>query len=157
MSNMYHQNYQNVYPTAANSGGYMYSNSSAAGASIPSSYEASYPAATSQGGYRQYPSNSMSGNNGYYDAYAIHQQQQQQYSNQLYGNQYTNSNSTPPPMMVGQAGYTSNSGGYYAEAGAPVPYNQGNGASGDGGDSGFEPYPQSYVGQDQAATADQYE
>lgn len=138
---MYQQHYQNAYPTASPYGGAYPSSSDAP---IPSSWEASYPGPSQ--GYPQYPSNTMLGNNGYYDPYA------QQYANQ-YASQY--GNAPPSPPLVGQTGYT-NSDGYYAEGGGnPMP-DQGVNAS----DGGFEQYPQPYQGDgdyDQAATANQYE
>mmetsp|Transcript_17901 Transcript_17901/g.38697 ORF Transcript_17901/g.38697 Transcript_17901/m.38697 type:complete len:466 (+) Transcript_17901:163-1560(+) len=141
-TSMYQQNYRHAYP-AASPYGYAYTNSSAA--PVPSSREASYPAPSQ--GYAQYPSNTMPGNNGYYDPYA------QQYPYQ-YASQYGN-DSMHPSTMMGQMGYA-DSNVYYAEGEGDLMPDQGVNAS----DGGFEQYPQSYPGDgdyDQAATADQYE
>lgn len=148
MSNtMYQQNYQNVYPSSATSNGYFYPNSGSATVSIPSSHEASYPAAAaSNQGIGQYASSTMPGDSGYYDAYSC-----QQYPNQ-YVSHYGNTGSMSHPIMMAHVGYANNSG-YYAQAGATMPYQGIDGS--DGG--GFEPYPQSYEGEEQSATADQYE
>lgn len=134
---VYNQNYPNVYPGMATTSGYVHPESS-----VPSSWEA-YPG-QSQGYYGQYVPNAMPGSNGNYDPYDT------QYSNQY---SYPNGNSSmPPSAMMGDTAYANYSG--YNSGGEITAQSQGTGAS----ESGFEPYPQSYQGNENYGQADdQYE
>lgn len=128
---VYNQNYQNVYPGMATISGYVYPESS-----VPS-WEA-YPGLSP--GYGQYAPNAMPGSNGNYDPYDT------QYS-YTYGN-----SSMPPSAMMGDTAHANYSD--YNSGGEITAQSQGAGAS----ESGFEPYPQSYQGNENCGQADdQYE